>query len=130
MRHLPRRLVQVGALCVLLVCAACATNVTLKQVMADPGSSRGKKVALTGTVDKPLSVTGQGVYRLTNGDAHVWVKSTKGVPQPGTTARVTGRIYDAYDVSGLPLPLPDAMRRGMILIESSRDVASEHTDGR
>jgi hypothetical protein len=80
MRHLPRRLVQVGALCVLLVCAACATNVTLKQVMADPGSYRGKKVALAGTVDKPVSVAGQGLYRITDGDAHIWVKSTKGCP--------------------------------------------------
>jgi hypothetical protein len=48
------------------------------------------------------------------------VKSTQGVPKPGTVARVTGRIYDAYDVRGMPLPLPDAVRNGVILIESSR----------
>jgi hypothetical protein len=71
---------RLGLCGLLLFSSACATNVTLKQVMADPGSYRGKKVALTGTVDKPVSVAGQGLYRITDGDAHIWVKSTKGCP--------------------------------------------------
>jgi hypothetical protein len=110
----------VGVLWILLICSACAANVTLQQVMTDPGRYRGKTVALTGTVDKPMAVAGHGVYRISEGDAYLWVKSTQGVPQPGTVARVTGRIYDAYDVRGMPLPLPDAVRNGVILIESSR----------
>lgn len=40
--------------------------------------------------------------------------------QAGTVARVTGQIYDAYDVGGLPLPMPDDLRKGVILLESSR----------
>jgi hypothetical protein len=42
------------------------------------------------------------------------------VPQAGTTVQVTGRIYDAYDLGGAPLPLPEAIRKGVILLESSR----------
>jgi hypothetical protein len=88
--------------------------------MADPGSYRGKTVTLTGVVDKPVAVAGQGVYRLSEGDAQLWVKTTSGVPQAGTTVQVTGRIYDAYDLGGAPLPLPEAIRKGVILLESSR----------
>jgi hypothetical protein len=104
----------------LLAFSGCAAKATVQQVTADPGSYRGKTVVLTGTVDQPMAVAGYGVYRITNGDAHLWVQSTRGVPQAGSTARVTGRIYDAYDLRGVPLPLPDALRQGVILVESSR----------
>jgi hypothetical protein len=33
---------------------------------------------------------------------------------------VAGRIYDAYDVRGLPLPLPSSVANGVLLLESSR----------
>lgn len=115
-----RYVMRAGLLAALLTVSACAASVTVQQVMTDPGRYRGKTVALTGVVDKPMAVAGYGVYRITNGDAYLWVQTTKGVPQAGSTARVTGRIYDAYDLESAPLPLPDALRKGVILVESSR----------
>jgi hypothetical protein len=115
-----RQAIRAATLGLLLICSACASNVTLKEVMADPGRYRGKTVELTGLVDNPLAVAGYGVYRITEGDEHVWVRTTKGVPKAGTVARVTGRIYDAYDVRGMPVPLPNTLRKGVILLESSR----------
>jgi hypothetical protein len=121
--HPRRHVIRVVGLCVLLACCACATNLTIDEVMADPGRYRGKTVTVTGIVDKPVAVAGRGVYRITSGDHHLWVQTAQGVPRPGTTAQVTGRVYDAYDMRGVPLPLPDAVRNGMILIESSRAVS-------
>jgi hypothetical protein len=115
-----RCLVRAGVLSVLLALSGCAANVTVDQVMTDPGRYQGKTVVLTGIVDKPTAVAGYGLYRITNGDKYLWVQTTKGVPQAGATARVTGRVYDAYNLSGVSLPLPDAVRRGVILVESSR----------
>lgn len=115
-----RYVIPTGLLCLLLVFSGCAANATLQQVMTDPGRYRNKPVTLTGVVDKPMAVAGQGVYRISDGDAHLWVKTTRGVPQSGTVARVTGRIYDAYDLAGMPFPVPEGIRRGMILLESSR----------
>lgn len=120
MRRKKRHVGPTLVLCILLVCSGCASKVTVKEVMTDPGRYRGKSVTLTGVVDKPAAVAGQGVYRITDGDAQLWVKTTQGVPQAGTVTRVTGRIYDAYDLGGLPLPLPEGVRRGVILLESSR----------
>ena len=34
-----------------------------------------------------------------------------------------GRIHDMYDVRGLPLPLPDSVASGVVLLESSREIA-------
>jgi hypothetical protein len=115
-----RYVIPTGLLCLLLVCSGCAANATLQQVMTDPGRYRGKPVTLTGVVDKPVAVAGQGVYRISDGDAHLWVKTTRGVPQSGTVARVTGRLYDAYDLASVPFPVPEGIRRGVILLESSR----------
>jgi hypothetical protein len=112
--------IRIAAVWLSLICSTCATNVTLDQIMADPGRYRGKTLALTGTVDRPMAVAGYGIYRISEGDSHLWVQTTKGVPRAGAVARVTGRIYDAYDVRGLPLPLPDELRKGVILLESSR----------
>jgi hypothetical protein len=115
-----RNVFRAGVLSALLAVSACASKATVQQVTADPGSYRGKTVVVTGTVDQPVAVAGYGLYRISNGDAHLWVQTTRGVPQAGSTARVTGQIYDGYDLRSLPLPLPGALRQGVILVESSR----------
>jgi hypothetical protein len=122
-RSAVRRVIRAGALSALLAFSACAAKATVQQVTADPGSYRGKTVVVTGTVDQPMAVAGYGVYRITNGDAHLWVQTTRGVPQAGSATRVTGRIYDAYDLRSAPLPLPNAIRQGVILVESSRSAS-------
>jgi hypothetical protein len=47
-------------------------------------------------------------------------RESSGVPQKRTRVIVAGRIYDPYDVRGLPLPLPSSVANGVLLLESSR----------
>ena len=88
--------------------------------MKDLGRYRGKNVTVAGLVTYSGSISGRGLYRIGDGDAELWVASTSGVPEKGTRVIVAGRIYDAYDVRGLPLPLPSSVANGVLLLESSR----------
>jgi hypothetical protein len=67
-----------------------------------------------------VKVRALGLYRIVDGEAELWVASESGVPRKGTRVIVAGRIYDAYDVRGLPLPLPSSVANGVLLLESSR----------
>lgn len=89
--------------------------------MKDPGRYRGRHVSVTGMVTYSGSLAGRGLYRIVDGEAELWVASKSGVPRKGTCVLVTGRIYDAYDVRGLPLPLPSSIANGVLLLESSRE---------
>ena len=71
--------------------------------MKDPGRYRGRHVSVAGMVTYSGSLAGRGLYRIVDGEAELWVASKSGVPRKGTCVLVTGRIYDAYDVRGLPL---------------------------
>jgi hypothetical protein len=105
----------------LALMSACATTSTsLNEVMKDPGRYRGRHVSVAGMVTYSGSVAGRGLYRIADGEAELWVASESGVPRKGTRVIVAGRIYDAYDVRGLPLPLPSSVANGVILLESSR----------
>jgi hypothetical protein len=101
--------------------SACATTSTsLNEVMKDPGRYRGRDVSVAGMVTYSGSLAGRGLYRIGDGEDELWVASKSGVPGKGTYVTVTGRIYDAYDVRGLPLPLPSSVANGVLLLESSR----------
>ena len=76
---------------------------------------------MAGMVTYSGSIAGRGLYRIGDGEAELWVASKSGVPRKGTSVLVTGRIYDAYDVRGLPLPLPSSVANGVLLLESSRE---------
>jgi hypothetical protein len=102
--------------------SACATASSLDDVMKDPGRYRGRRVMVSGSVTASGSIAGRGLYRITDGDSHLWVSSQSGVPTKGARVRVDGRIYDAYDLRGLPLPLPDAVANGVVLLERSRAI--------
>ena len=103
-----------------LVAGCAATSTSLNEVMKDPGRYRGKDVSVAGLVTYSGSIAGRGLYRIADGDAELWVASTSGVPDKGTRVIVAGRIYDAYDVRGLPLSLPSSVANGVLLLESSR----------
>jgi hypothetical protein len=108
-------------LAALLFMAACATTSTsIDEVMRDPGLYRGRHVSVAGVVTSSGSVAGRGLYRIADGEAELWVATTSGVPSKGTRVLVEGRIYDMYDVRGVPLPLPDRLASGVVLVESSR----------
>jgi hypothetical protein len=100
--------------------SACATTFSLDEVMKDPGRYRGRRVMVAGVVTTSGSVAGRGLYRIRDGESQLWVASESGVPAKGTRVLVSGRIYDAYDVRGLPLPMPDSLASGVVLVESSR----------
>jgi hypothetical protein len=104
----------------LALMAGCVATTSLNEVMKDPGRYRGKNVSVAGVVTYSGSISGRGLYRIGDGEAELWVASTSGVPQKGTRVIVAGRIYDAYDVRGLPLPLPSSVAHGVFLLESSR----------
>jgi len=107
----------------LAVMAACATtSISLNELMKDPGPYRGRSVSVTGMVTRSSSIAGYGLYRIEDGEAALWVASKSGAPSKGTSVTVDGRIYDMYDVRGLPLPLPATVASGVMLLEASRAI--------
>jgi hypothetical protein len=102
--------------------SACATASSLDAVMKDPGRYRGRRVMVSGFVTASGSIAGRGLYRITDGDSHLWVASESGAPTKGARVLVDGRIHDTYDLRGLPLPLPDAVANGVVLLERSRAI--------
>ena len=107
---------------ILAAISACATASSLDEVMKDPGRYRGRRVMVSGFVTVSGSIAGRGLYRITDGDNHLWVASESGAPTKGARVLVDGRIYDAYDLRGLPLPLPSAVANGVVLLERSRAI--------
>ena len=108
--------------------AACATtSMSLNELMKDPGQYRGRYVSVSGVVTHSGSIAGHGLYRIEDGEATLWVASKSGVPAKGTWVIVDGRIYDIYDVRGLPLPLPATVASGVVLLETSRAVEPRRT---
>jgi hypothetical protein len=118
----PWRLPSVLALVTLVSVSACATAASLDEVMKDPSRYQGRRVVVGGIVTTSGSIAGRGLYQIQEGQSQLWVASDSGVPAKGTRVLVDGRIYDAYDVRGLPLPLPDVVAHGVVLLETSRAV--------
>jgi len=104
----------------LAAASACATSSSVDEVMKDPGRYHGRRVMVAGVVTTSGSIAGRGLYRIRDGESQLWVASESGVPAKGTRVRVSGRLHDAYDLRGLPLPLPDGLAGGVVLVESSR----------
>jgi hypothetical protein len=102
--------------------SACATASSIDEVMKDPGRYRGRRVTVSGLVTTSGSIAGRGLYRITDGDSYLWVASESGAPTKGARVLVDGRIHDAYDLRGLPLPLPNAVANGVVLVERSRAI--------
>ena len=93
----------------LAAASACATTSSVDEVMKDPGRYHGRRVMVAGVVTTSGSIAGRGLYRIRDGESQLWVASESGVPAKGTRVLVSGRLYDAYDLRGLPLPLPDGL---------------------
>jgi hypothetical protein len=123
--RLPALLLGVASLAVTAACAT--TSMSLNELMKDPGRYRGRYVSVSGVVTYSGSIAGHGLYRIEDGEAALWVASKSGVPTNGTWVIVDGRIYDIYDVRGLPLPLPATVASGVVLLETSRAVEPSRT---
>ncbi len=105
----------------LSMAAAGCGEVTINQVLSDPGKYRNDQITVPGTVTESVSVLGRGAYRLANGDQSLWVVTTGGAPRKGARVRVTGRVQEGYDLGflGSASKLPGSLQRGVVLIESS-----------
>jgi hypothetical protein len=123
--RLPALLLTVASL--LLTTACATTSMSLNELMKDPGQYRGRYVSVSGVVTHSGSIAGHGLYRIQDGEAGLWVASKSGVPANGTLVIVDGRIYDMYDVRGLPLPLPATVASGIVLLETSRAIENRVT---
>lgn len=93
---------------------------TINQIMADPQRYANKEVGVAGTVVKSFSVMGNGVYQIDDGTGKLWVVSHTGVPREGARVAVKGKIRDGYNFGdlGSVLKLPEAIRSGLVMIES------------
>jgi hypothetical protein len=115
-----RRLVAGAVLGLALTAVACGPT-TIRDVLADPAKYRNQSVTVRGTVDHSVSVLGRGVYRIADGDQHLWVVTTTGAPRKDQRVDVTGRIQEGFDLSGFG-SLPGALQSGLVLVESSHVV--------
>jgi len=119
-----------AALLVVLAGAIGCAQKTVNDIMADPYRYRNKNVSLTGNVVESFSVTGKGFYRIEDSTGRLWVYSSKGVPRKGARVRVTGKIYDGFDVTSLgefvklPDPIKERIESGLLLLEDSHKAQS------
>ena len=93
---------------------------TINQIMADPQRYANREVSIVGKVVKSYSVMGNGVYQVDDGTGKLWVVSKTGVPREGARVAVKGKIRDGYNFGdlGSVLKLPEAIRSGLVMIES------------
>ena len=93
---------------------------TINQIMADPQRYANREVGIAGKVVKSYSVMGNGVYQVDDGTGKLWVVSKTGVPREGARVAVKGTIRDGYNFGdlGSVMKLPEAIRSGLVMIES------------
>ena len=115
-----KRLAACAAIGLALITAACGPT-TISEVLADPAKYRNQSVTVRGTVDHSVSIVGRGIYRITDGDQHLWVVTDTGAPRKGARVDVTGRVQEGFDLSGFGT-LPGILQGGVVLVESSHRV--------
>jgi len=108
-----------GLLGTVLFLVSCEQK-TINQIMADPQRYANKEVTIAGKVVKSYSVMANGVYQVDDGTGKLWVVSHTGVPREGARVAVKGTIRDGYNFGdlGSVLKLPEAVRSGLVMIES------------
>jgi hypothetical protein len=120
MQRISRRwpLALAGGLALLAI--ACGP-VSINQLLADPAKYRNRDVTVKGRVVESASVMGKGAYKLSDGDAELWVVTPSGAPRKGARVQVTGRVQDGYDLSafGRAIKVPGPLQSGLVLLESS-----------
>jgi hypothetical protein len=115
-----RQWFHVGLMLSALVMGGCGVR-SVNDLLADPAKYRDRSVTVRGTVAESASLMGRGAYRIVDRDQGLWVVTTSGAPRKGARVDVTGRLQDRYDLSafGERLRLPDSVRNGLVLVESS-----------
>jgi len=103
---------------------------TVNDVMADPSRYADRTISLKGDVVESFSVAGHGFYRIEDGTGKLWIFSRKGVPRRGARVKVTGKVYDGFDLTSvggfihLPEPIKERIESGLLLISRSHEATS------
>jgi len=113
------RLTLLAVLGTVLFLTSCEQK-SINQILADPQRYANREVAVVGNVVKSYSVMGNGAYQIDDGTGKLWVVSKTGVPREGARVAVKGKIRDGYNFGdlGSVLKLPEAVRSGLVMIES------------
>jgi len=86
-----------AAFLLMLSTCACATQVRISELLADPGHYDGKTVVTTGTVTKSASVLNYGTYEITDGSGNLTVVTTQGgAPRDNTRVEVKGTFHSGF----------------------------------
>ena len=101
----------------MLVLVGCEYK-TINQIMAEPQRYANRNVGITGNVVRSFSVLGAGAYQVDDGTGKMWVVAKNNVPREGARVGVKGKIQDGFNLGGL-VKLPEVVRSGMVMIESS-----------
>ena len=101
----------------MLVLVGCESK-TINQIMAEPQRYANRDVGITGNVVRSFSVLGAGAYQVDDGTGKMWVVAKNNVPREGARVGVKGKIQDGFNLGGL-VKLPEVVRSGMVMIESS-----------
>ncbi len=93
---------------------------SINRILADPQRYANHEVGIVGKVVKSYSAMGNGFYQVDDGTGKLWVVSKTGVPREGARVAVKGKIRDGFNVGdlGSVLKLPEAVRSGLVMIES------------
>ncbi len=91
---------------------------TINQILAEPGRYANREVGIVGNVTRSFSVLGAGAYQVDDGTGKMWVVAKSNVPREGARVGVKGKIQDGFNLGGL-VKLPEVVRSGMVMIESS-----------
>ena len=97
---------------------------TIKHILADPHRYATQEVGVAGKVVSSYSVLDHGAYEVDDGTGTLWVISSTGVPREGARVGVKGTIHDGFNLGelGAILKLPEAVRSGVVMMESQRKV--------
>jgi hypothetical protein len=95
---------------------------TINHILADPQRYANHEVEVVGKVVRSYSVLGHGAYEVDDGTGILWVVSKTGVPREGARVGVKGTIREGFNLGelGSILKLPEAVRSGVVMIESER----------
>ena len=82
---------------VVLLSVACASNVRIGELLADPGHYDGKTGTTSGAVVRSASVLNFGTYEISDGTGKITVVTTSGgAPRDNTRVEVTGKFHAAF----------------------------------
>ncbi len=86
-----------AAFLLVLLTGACASQVRISELLADPGHYDGKTVVTTGSVVRSVGVLNYATYEITDGSGNLTVVTTSGgAPRDNTRVEVKGTFHSAF----------------------------------